>query len=350
MTATSQITSSVSQLLFGYLTDRRSLPVLIPVGCVLSGAGLALTALVPGYAALLGAIAISGLGVAAFHPEAARSAARVSGAARATGMSIFSVGGNVGFALGPLAVAALAPLLRSGGTLSFLVPAVVVGAVTWPALRGSPLAGQAAPSKTRPASHIPRAGRAMAFLTLITILRSVVQVSLLTFVPLYEVAQLGRPESVASSLLTVFLAAGAAGTLVSGVAADRWGRKAVVVASFAAGSPLLLLFSRSDGIVAYVALAGVGLALLSTFAVTIVMGQELMPHRTGVASALVIGFASGVGGAAVGLFGHLADDVGPGWILQALAVVPLLAALCSLGLVEPSHRREVSVPATSTAG
>ncbi len=337
LTATSQITSSISQLAFGYVSDRTSLRWLIPLGCMLSGLGLALTSLAPNYPLLLVAISISGLGIAAFHPEAARSANRFAGQNRATGMSIFSVGGNAGFAGGPLAVALLGASVLHGGTLLFLVPSLLVTAAIWLPLRAMPSGRAAARAGQGVALLHPRVGLAVVVLTLVTILRSIVQVTLLTFVPLYEVTALGRPQAVASSLLTTFLAAGAAGTLLSGVAADRWGRKRVVIISFFAGAPLLWLFMHSDGLLSYVALGGVGLALLSTFAVTIVMAQELLPHRAGMAAALVIGFASGVGGAAVGLLGRVADTFGPGVVLSLLAVFPLLAALLSCWLIEPGR-------------
>ena len=47
-------------------------------------------------------IVVSGLGVAAFHPEGSKFAAYASGRRRASGMSFFSIGGNFGYALGPL--------------------------------------------------------------------------------------------------------------------------------------------------------------------------------------------------------------------------------------------------------
>ena len=96
------ISSSVIQPLFGHLSDRRSLPWLMPLGPVLGGLGVALAGIAPSYALTFAAIVLSGIGVAAFHPEGSRFANYVSGARRSSGMSLFSVGGNIGFALGPV--------------------------------------------------------------------------------------------------------------------------------------------------------------------------------------------------------------------------------------------------------
>lgn len=94
--------SALAQPLFGLWADRARSPWLMPAGLALGGTGIALAGVAPGFELTLATVALSGLGVAAFHPEAARLANYASGDRRATGMSHFSVGGNAGFALGPL--------------------------------------------------------------------------------------------------------------------------------------------------------------------------------------------------------------------------------------------------------
>src|SRR5207248_2693672 len=101
------VSSSVIQPLFGHVSDRLSLPWLMPLGPALGGLGVALAGFTSTYALTFAAIVLSGIGVAAFHPEGSRFANYVSGARRASGMSLFSVGGNVGFALGPVLVTPL---------------------------------------------------------------------------------------------------------------------------------------------------------------------------------------------------------------------------------------------------
>jgi hypothetical protein len=92
----STVASSVVQPLFGHFSDRKSFAALMPLGLALGALGIALVGLAPSYPSILLAVVISGLGVAAFHPEATRFAGLVSGERRATGMSVFSVGGNAG--------------------------------------------------------------------------------------------------------------------------------------------------------------------------------------------------------------------------------------------------------------
>ncbi len=332
ITAVSQVTNSVCQLPFGYLADHVSLRFFIPLGCLCAGLGLALAGLAPTYPLLLVAISVCGLGVAMFHPEAARTANRVSGQKRATAMSIFSVGGNLGFACGPLAASVVAGFLAREGSLLFLIPVGIVATIVQLASRRrAPTASVRATTLAPSPPGEVKKGQ-LVLLTLVTIIRSSLQVGIMTFVPLYEVTVLHRSQAYASGLITAFLALGAAGTIFAGIAADRWGRQSTVLVSFLLSIPLLALFRYDHGPAGFVALALAGGFLLSTFAVTIVMGQELLPQRTGVAAGLTIGFGSGVGGALIGGLGHLADIAGLPAALDVLMVLPVLAVGCALGL------------------
>lgn len=126
--------SSVIQPVFGALTDRRNLRWLVPAGLTVAGAGIGLSGLAASYLLTWLAIALSGVGVAAFHPEAARAARSASGDSRQA-MSVFSVGGNAGFAVGPLFVTAVLAATGMRGTVFLAVPAVITGAIVYTVLR-----------------------------------------------------------------------------------------------------------------------------------------------------------------------------------------------------------------------
>src|SRR5499426_4378997 len=103
----SNVTSSLIQPLFGFLADKTARRWLLPLSVLLSSVGLAFTGLAPSYAAVLFLVMITGFGVAAYHPEGYRTATAVAGERKATGVSIFSTGGNIGIAVGPPLVTAL---------------------------------------------------------------------------------------------------------------------------------------------------------------------------------------------------------------------------------------------------
>jgi FSR family fosmidomycin resistance protein-like MFS transporter len=328
----STVASSVVQPLFGHFSDRRSFAALMPLGLALGALGIALVGLAPSFPLVLFAVVLSGLGVAAFHPESTRFAGLVSGERRATGMSVFSVGGNVGFALGPLLLTPLVLLFGLPGTLLFAVlPLAMAGAVAFelPRLRGF-RSGPTADGAGRPVA--PDLWGAFALLAGVISLRSVVQFGLIAFVPLYYSGVFASSEAVANAALSVALLSGAAGTLVGGRLADRHGRRAVLLGSLLVLPPLFACFLASGEIASMALLVPIGAATVASYSVTVVMGQEYLPGRMGVASGFTVGLAIGMGGVGAPLLGALADVYGLPAVMAVLAVLPIPAALLALRL------------------
>ena len=144
------IGSSIIQPVFGALSDRLQLAWLMPVGVALAAVGIAGSGLFDSFALTCIVVGLGGLGVAAFHPEGARYANYASGDRRGTGMSLFSVGGNAGFALAPVLITPAVLLVGLSGTLIVaILPAIVavVLAVELPKMkRRSAAAAQASPT------------------------------------------------------------------------------------------------------------------------------------------------------------------------------------------------------------
>ncbi len=329
----SAASSSLIQPLFGAWSDRRGALWLLPSGVALAGIGIALAAAAPSYWLVLLLVVVSGLGVAAYHPEGSKFAAYASGRRRASGMSLFSIGGNVGYALGPTATTPLVLAFGLTGGLLLALPCLVVAGFLLLAL---PFLGSFAPERGRVQmpSGPDRPG-ALALLLGVIGFRSVAWFGLVTFVPLWEVS-LGHSKTHGSHLLSLMLLAGGLGTLVAGPIADRLGRRPVLVASMLATGPLILVYVLDGGAVGAIALALVGVCVISTFGVTMVMSQEYLPHRIGMASGLSIGLSIGLGGiAAVGL-GALADSVDLRTAMYAAAAAPVAGLV--LALLLPSSR------------
>ena len=329
----STIASSVVQPLFGHFSDRRSLEVFMPVGLMLGAVGIALVGVASSYSLVLVAVVLSGLGVAAFHPEATRFANLVSGEKPATGMSVFSVGGNSGFALGPLLLTPLVLGLGIEGTMLFAVlPLAMAGviALELPRLKGFRSATTAAGT----GSEIVRRDLWVPFgvLSVVLSLRSVVQFGLIAFVPLYFAGVFYSSEMVSNVALSVTLLAGMAGTLLGSTLADRHGRRTVLVGSLLVLPPLFGCFLLSGEIVSMMLLAPIGAATAASYSITIVMGQEYLPGRIGVASGFTVGLAIGMGGIGAPILGALADTFGLKSVMVALSLLPIPAVLLALRL------------------
>jgi MFS transporter, FSR family, fosmidomycin resistance protein len=329
----SALASSIIQPLFGLWSDRRGAVWLLPTGVALAGIGMGLVAASSSYSACLAFVTVSGIGTAAYHPEGSKFAAYVSGNRRASGMSLFSIGGNMGVALGALSTAPLLLVLGREGGLLLAVPSLVVTAVLLASM--AYLSGFAPePTTTRPAAGEDRPG-ALALLLGVIALRSAGWFGLLTFVPLWAVS-IGHSKAYGNNLLALMLFAGGVGTLAAGPLADRIGRRPVLMATLIATPPLVIIFVAVGGWVGAVALALVGVCVVSTFGVTGVMSQEYLPSRIGLASGISIGFSIGLGGIAALALGAVADSIDLRTAMYACAAVPALAIV--LGLMLPSSR------------
>ncbi len=334
----SQASSSLIQPLFGLWSDRRGAMWLLPVGVALAGVGIGLAADAPSYWLAVVLVLASGVGVAAFHPEGSKFAGYVSGRKRASGMSWFSIGGNLGYALGPIATTAVVASLGLRGGFLLAVPSLLaaVAIVAWtPYLRG--FAPEPEAAHTGAGVDDPRA---MKLLLGVIALRSVAWFGLITFVPLWEVSQ-GHSKSYGNHLLALMLFSGGIGTLALGPLADHFGRRPVLLSSVVATGPLVLVFVLVGGVPGAIALALVGACVVGTFGVTMVMGQEYMPRHIGTASGLVIGLSVGLGGVAALGLGLLADTATLRIAFYVAAAAPMIAVLMAALLPSGRERRKL---------
>ncbi|MFC9294762.1 MFS transporter [Streptomyces sp. NPDC057011] len=342
--------SSVVQPLFGMLTDRWPMPWLIPLATAVAGLGIALVGLDAGYPATVAAVALSGLGVAAYHPAAARWVRTALGGSGNTAMSWFALGGNVGFACAPLlVVGALAVPGPAGWWLLALPAALAVllglprpagpGGADAPATHG---AGAGTGGETVPAENRP----AFLRLSLVVVVRSVVFIGLSTFIALY-VRERGGSETAGAVALFALFAGSAGGTLLGGRLADRWGRVTTVHRAYAAAVPAIagILFLPLPLVYGCAALAAT--ALYVPFSLQVTLGQDYLPTRMGTASGVTLGLTVSVGGLAGPLIGAAADTASLRVALLPLAVLPVLAWALSRRLPEPEPARSAQ-PVTAT--
>ncbi|MGD8166861.1 MFS transporter [Herbiconiux sp. P16] len=380
--------SSVAQPVFGALADRFRMRWMILAGLGIAAAGIAASGVVASsYWFTWTMIAVSGIGVAAFHP-AATMAAREAGGGSNRSMSIFSVGGNVGVALSPTGVLLTVGLLGLGATPLLAIPAVVMAVVYLlrmrvvrrraqrlpgtvgghrateaPGTAATPGATDAPNTLTAPAGdrdssahaavepaveialeeldHQERSTahptasaapaprddwRAFLWLTLVLAFWSVAYVGTSSFVSLYSIQRFGADEGTASIALTVLPAAGAAGTLAGGFLADRFGRLRTIRSGYLLGAlGLVAIVLAPNTAVVVAATAVVGFTIFLPFAPQITLAHSYLPNRVGTASGLTLGLTLSLGGFLNPLLGELADAT------SIRTVFTLLAALVAVG-------------------
>ena len=337
----SNVTSSVIQPLFGYLSDKRPISWFLPIAPVIACLGMSLTGWVPNYSLLLLCVVIGGLGVASFHPEGFKTASFFTGEKKATGMSIFAVGGNFGIALGPVLALTLVTAFGIRGTLGLVVPGILMGAVLLCSLSWLTTPIHAAFTRTKKEVK-PTLTRKewipLILLIAIVTVRSWVHLGLVSYIPFYYITYLKGDPLYAGKLVSTFLMAGAFGTLLGSPLADRWGHRKFLSVSLILMFPLLILFYNTEGPFLFIVLAISGMVLVSSFGITVVMAQAIIPQRLGMASGLMVGFAIGAGGVGVTLLGVIADHWGVPMALKTIFVLPLIGFVLSLFIQYPPKK------------
>ncbi len=325
------VLSSVAQPVFGVLTDRRTVSWLLPVSTLLAGLGIALSGVSDSYAVTLAVVAVSGIGVAAYHPESAR-VARVAGAGSHSAMGWFSLGGNLGFALAPLMVAAVVAFGGLRLTPLLLLPAVVGAALCLPVLR-------VLETRLSDTARSPVTGRddtaSFVRLSLAVVCRSIAFIGLGTFISLYATERMDGSRAAGTAALLLLYLGGAVGSVLGGALANRWDRVRVSRWSYllTAGSIAGLLFVPGPALYLFVALTSAGLYV--PFSLQVTLGQDYLPSRVGTAGGITLGLTVSIGGLISPLIGTLADRTSLQTALTPLILMPVLAWLLFRTLPEP---------------
>jgi FSR family fosmidomycin resistance protein-like MFS transporter len=260
-------------------------------------------------------------------------------------MSLFSVGGNLGFALGPVLVTPLLLAFGLHGTVFVIIPTGLMALVLLKELpRLKTFRHDLERGRVQREQH-DEAWGPFAILAGVITLRSFIYFGMVTFIPLYYVNILHASKALGNVALTVMLLGGAAGTLMGGPLADRFGRRAVLGGSLLALPPLIVAFLLSGPVVALVFAGLAGMVTIATFAVTIVMGQEYLPGRLGVSAGVTIGLSIGLGGVGAPLLGVLGDSAGLRAVFETVAALPLAALALTLTLPRHTPRESISVSA-----
>jgi FSR family fosmidomycin resistance protein-like MFS transporter len=330
------VLSSLIQPILGHYSDRHPIPWLMPFGVLIGGLGFALVGIAPTYGLMVGCILISGLGVAAYHPEGSRFANYVSGQ-RATGMSYFTVGGTIGFSLGPLMVTPLIMKFGLAGTLFMALPAAVVAMFLIKELpRLSSFRPPVKSSKDMATDDSPQWG-AFARLTVVIVLRVCLYFGMMTFIPLYYIQVRGLTIPEANSALTLLMLSGALGSWLGGYVADRIGLKTLLVASLVAIPPLFVGFLFTHGVLRLLCLGLVGFTTIGSASTVVLLGQGYLKSRIGIASGVTLGAAIGLGGLSAPLLGLVADHYGLTVTLYSMLILPVLALGFALTLPKPLY-------------
>jgi FSR family fosmidomycin resistance protein-like MFS transporter len=318
------LTSSATQPLFGYLSDRYGKQVHVSTSLLISAVFISLIGVVTSYPVLLACAALAAIGHACFHPNALSLVSRAADSVnRSRVTAVFVVGGNIGYAIGPILAGGIVFLFGLPGLIILLIPAACMAVILRKLL---PRAKEKPATPLSPESSLSLADlRPMGLLFAASTVRAWTVFSAIAFFPPLLISR-GLDIFSANLLITVMLFSGVAGQLIGGVLADRYGKKEFTLTGLLCSVPFLVIFLRFEGIGSAIALILFGFFLWSSFAVTVAMSHELLPSSVGMASGLMLGVAIGAGGIGVAVNGMLADA----YSLQlALATMPFLILIAA---------------------
>jgi FSR family fosmidomycin resistance protein-like MFS transporter len=332
ITLTFQLTASILQPMIGLATDKRPQPFSLPFGMASTCIGMLVLSVAGGFAAMLLAAALIGIGSSVFHPEASRVARLAAGGRYGFAQSVFQVGGNTGQAISPLLVALLVipngQLYIAWFALAALIGIGILSRVgLWYrdhlALRRTGGAAVAALSPVRRNRVIA----AVAILLALTFSKNFYMAAFASYYTFFMIHRFAVSVGSAQLHLFVFLGAVAVGTLIGGPIGDRIGRKPILWISILGVLPLSLALPFASLFWTDVLAVLIGLTMASAFPAIVVYAQQLLPGRVGMIGGLFFGFAFGMGGIGAVLIGWLADASGIEWAFRLCALLPAIGLL-----------------------
>ncbi|GAA0348713.1 MFS transporter [Bacillus horti] len=328
------MTASIMQPFVGFYTDKRPSPFLLPMGMFFTFLGMLGLAFASNFYFVLLSVVLVGVGSAVFHPEGSRVVYLAAGQRRGLAQSIFQVGGNAGQALAPIMTVLIFVPLGQFGAIWFTFVAAMASIVLlfvarWAKERmhvfAPPKKSQAV-RKVNP-EKIKAVRIAMGLLLFFIFARSWYHASITNYYPFYLMQEYGLLVEEAQIYIFIFLAAGAVGTFMGGPLADRFGKKKIILFSMLGSAPLTLILPYVSQEWAYAIFLINGFIILSSFSVTVVYAQELVPGKIGTVTGLTIGLAFGMGALGSLALGGLVDIFSLTPVMIAAGFLPLIGVV-----------------------
>lgn len=326
----SNAASAIIQPLFGWLGDKKPRPWLMAAGIFLAGIGMAGVGVLPNYPLIMASVMLSGIGVAMFHPEGGRLGNLTAGEQKGKGMSIFAVGGKLGFTFGPLVATAAITLWGLPGTLIFIIPSTLCAAILLS--QNKALLSYSNPDKQSSDDSLYQDNWVgFGFVMGAISCRSIMYYAFLSFIPLFLVYNLGQEEAFASSVISLFALVCAVGTIASGWAGQLLGAKKLIIVSYACVAIEVIIFAFNGSlIVALILIALLALTCDISYPSAVAMGQSFVPHHLGMASGLSFGVMVCIGGLMTPVFGLIGDYFGLQVVMLCVTAIALLGIIITL--------------------
>lgn len=326
--------SSVVQPLFGYLADKVKLPFLIPLGVLMVTFSISFMGTTAGtYESVLLLALLSGIGSAIFHPEGALLVNRMTGPAKGKAMGFFAIGGNMGFAIGPIIASTAYTLGRQYLWIYAILGVICTLLYTWTFILSRSEEAEGVKKEAKEGAE--NDWKSFGKLFFLILARSVSFACLNTFIPLFWISQLGKTAGEGNMALTIFFTIGAILTYCGGALSDRVGYVHMIRYSLMILIPGLILFILSGTpILSYILMLPVAFGVFAMYGPTIVLGQTYLAKNVGFSSGITLGVGITIGGLMAPMVGKVGDMYGLQVGLATLIPIAVLALFVTFLLKE----------------
>jgi FSR family fosmidomycin resistance protein-like MFS transporter len=294
-----QLATSISQPVFGYWGDRFGGRWMVGLGPAVAVVCLSLVGLAREPAVMVVLLGIGGLGIGAFHPEAAVGVVEATGSYATRGLAIFTFGGMMGLGLGPLVSGTLAEKYGLPSLAWMMPPGLLLLALLMLLQR---------PAQHHVIAHQPGGGladvldgRGLAVTVLLAV--ATLRVVPALGIPLalaYLLAQQDMPLSTIGWTQSVFLWSGSLGVLACPLFTRPGRELSTLVGTSVAAAGCIVLLMWKHPVAYYVGLMGSGFFLQGGIPLLIAYSQRLLPRGRRLAASLTLGTSWGLGGVIVG--------------------------------------------------
>lgn len=333
--------SSVSQPIFGYYSDKISKPWFIPLGPLLCGLCITLLGFTDNYWFIFLCSMFCGFGSSIYHPEAARAVNKISGKLKGQALGSFSVGGNAGFAVGPIVAGFCAYAFHIYGLIIFGIINLIFAALLYhfmPKILKQIKNADLEEIKTHKSEEKCNDWKSFSKLTIVIFVRSIGFTICNTFIPIYWIHVLNASPSQGSLALSILFFLGAVITFIGGIMADRFGFIRIMRASFLIMIPTMLCFTNSTNLwLSTILLIPVAFSLFAPYSPIVVLGQTFLSKNIGFASGVTLGLSTTMGGLFSPLVGWGADTWGLTTALQILWIAAIFGAVFAFLIPTPKQ-------------